>query len=82
MQLQDYYIGDVIFTTFLADNGYFVYDSSGRAEDVNDELAAPLVTQFVQKILAIKRGETTAGYLYKQFYRDASVFERFRILAE
>jgi hypothetical protein len=78
MQLEDYYIGDVIFTTFLADNGYFVYDNAGKVVDVRDELAAALVAQFVERILAIKRGEATAGQLYDEFYRDAEVFQAFR----
>ena len=78
MQLQDYYIGDVIFMTHLADSGYFVYGDDGMAMDVRDELAAPLVEQFVERILAIRRGKTTAGALYDALYRDAEVFRRFR----
>lgn len=78
MQLQDYYIGDVLFMTHLADGGYFSYGSDGMAVDVRGELAVPLVEQFVERILNIKRGEATAGELYRDLYRDAEVFRRFR----
>jgi hypothetical protein len=78
MQLQDYYIGDVILTTHLADGGYFVYDHTGLAVDVRPELAAPLMEQLVQRILAIKCGEATPGELYNDLYREAAVFRRFR----
>jgi hypothetical protein len=81
MQLQDYYIGDVIFMTHLANGGYFVYDSAGMAVDVRGELAAPLVAAFVERILAIKRGQATAGALYDELYHDAEVFGRFRGVA-
>lgn len=81
MQLQDYYIGDVIFMTHLADGGYFVYGADGMAMDVREELAAPLVEQLVERMLAIRRGESTARALYDALYRDAEVFRRFRGVA-
>jgi hypothetical protein len=78
MQLQDYYIGDILLMTHLADGGYFVFDGEGMAVDVRGELAAPLLERFVQRILAMKRGEESASSLLADLHRGGEVFTRFR----
>jgi hypothetical protein len=78
MQLQDYYIGDTIFLTYLADGGYFVLDADGMVADVCGEVAAPLLEEFARRILAIKCGEESATALFDELFRDGAVYSRFR----
>jgi hypothetical protein len=77
-QLWDYYVGDTIFLTHLADGGFFNYNAAGRILDVRRELAAPLLEQFVHRILSIKREELSPSTLLDELFRDGSVYGQFR----
>lgn len=76
-QFEDYYIGDTIFLTYLLRGGFFSLTPAGKIWDIHREKATELVTNFAQRLLAIKAGQESPLALYEELFADAHIYERF-----